>query len=99
MALSEVKNSDWYKELSKDMQEEAIKQQKEYYTPPDNMQNTLLNLTLGNEEYPNVWKDWLELLQNEAPWADPKMTRGAVGLLKQQFFTEKYLAKEIKIFN
>lgn len=83
-ALNEIKKSSWFLELDESMQKEALEQTKRCYTPPNDMENTLMNIKLGEI---NKYKEWCEYCSNKFPWADPQKTKGEVGIAKRNFLT------------
>ena len=85
LALQEIKKSNWFAELEKQDQEHCIEMQKAYFTPPNFMQNTLLNACMVQL---NIMDAWLRRCANNFPWANPYLSGGEVSLEKVRFFNE-----------
>jgi len=84
-ALEEIKSSDWFKELNKENQEEVIRQQKAYYTPPTVISNCILNMLI---EQKGLWNDFVKDLKKVIPYGRAKES-GNIGLFKQKW-AERY---------
>ncbi len=81
LALGEVKNSNWFKELDKETQAIALEQQKNYYTPPRDEAHFFLNSFVEN----HCKDEWLEYMKQNLPWAETGNEGGDVAWHKNQF--------------
>lgn len=82
MCLQEIKSSEWFKELSTDLQEIVLSDTKEIYSPPDKIQNTLINMSL---KYSGYWDKWVKNCYDNFPWADPIKGNAEVNIHKRNF--------------
>lgn len=86
MAQAEVKNAEWFKELNQEGRDFVLQQTKEYYTPPNAMENTLLNLAIMD------WNKWVNYAKEAHPYYNGEaFGSGEVRLLKRQYFTNQYM--------
>ena len=83
-ALQEIKASDWFKELPPEDQEYCLDSQKAIYTPPSDMENTLMNMQIDARGLNDEWDKHRE---SKYPWAD-NTTKGEVGIAKRRFITQ-----------
>lgn len=85
MALNEVKSATWYSELSQEDKDYVIQETKDFYTPPDKYENTLLNLWIGKD-----WDVWTEHCRRFYPHYNGEALGGAeVRMLKRRYVSEK----------
>lgn len=80
MALNEMKKEPWFIELDAKTQKMVIDQTKEFYTPPNNIELTLMNIAIQP-----LWHEWEDLCKNQFPWADPTDGGADVRLAKRNF--------------
>lgn len=93
ISLQEMKSADWFKDLPKESQELAIQNTKEFYTPPNKMENTILNIALNQylSDFPfsNIsWKKWLDYCAKNFTWANPTIGNGQINLHKRRFASD-----------
>ena len=84
IALNELKAAAWFKDLSPDDQQFAIQSTKDFYTPPNPMENTCLNLAISAYQ---LTEKWQQFCQEHFPWANPVLGNAQVNLSKRAFFT------------
>lgn len=87
MALGEVKNAEWFKELDKETQAIALEQQKDCYTPPRNQAHALLNIFVAT----HCQEEWEEYVKENLSWAETGNEGGDIAWYKQQFSQPYFL--------
>ena len=90
LALNDMKQADWFKELDSNTQKDAIDQVKEYYTPPDAMENTLLNIAITAKEKLGDWNRIKKEVYPHLPEASEPMY---VRLTKRLFYSNEILSE------
>ena len=86
LSLNEIKSADWFKQLDENEQKYALGSVKATYTPPNNMEETLLNITLHHSGWE---EEWATLCARLFPWGNPIQGGAEIGLAKRAFFTRK----------
>lgn len=86
LSLQEMKSAQWFIDLPKELQDEAIAQEKASFTPPDQISNTLTNIDLQGR---GLWGDWVKLCFEHFPWGDPKNGSAEIKLTKRNFYTAR----------
>lgn len=110
MALKALKEAQWYQDLSTEDQKDILKSTKQYYSPPDKMQNTLMNIYLDlkrpeyrrlHEEY-NIpieqeTTDYLTALAKEFPkkYPDGVATENVISSAEERLFKAQYVNDRI----
>lgn len=88
--MQDMKQSAWFIDLDKETQQIAIEQLKDFFTPPSELENTLLKILIANS---NEWQDFVK---KELPWADPNSNSIEVKFKRREFFKQLTLAKPVK---
>ena len=89
MQLNDLKSQDWFKAADREIQQEAMDQLKAVFTPPNGMENTLLNIAISDSAKDKAWQ---QMLADKMPYVtNPSSGSAEVGLMKREFFKQIYL--------
>lgn len=87
MALQEMQRESWYLELPKELQQYATDEIKHGFTPPNPINNTLINIWLSHAK---MFNEWEKICEEHFPYADPLIGPAQVKLNKVSYFTKVY---------